>query len=84
VKKLCGNGAGKCCVGENLDNLLGNDFNEGTISTFTGSSLGECNGFDMGSGTNWNNAVTLLHSGESYSSSSNYPPSFLLNRLLRL
>lgn len=44
--------------------MLGNDFNEGTISTFTGSSLGECNGFDMGEGVNWNNAVTLLHSGE--------------------
>jgi hypothetical protein len=34
-------------------------------SSFTGSTLGECNGFDMGEGVDWDNAVTLLHSGDS-------------------
>jgi hypothetical protein len=50
-------------VAENLDNLFGDDFNAGELSTFTGSTLGECNGFDMGTGVDWNHAVTIYHSG---------------------
>ena len=52
-----------CCVAENLDNPLGNDFNEGTISSFTGSTLGECNGFDLGDDFDITHLMTLYHSG---------------------
>merc|ERR1712150_8214 len=47
--KLCGSGPGACCVAENLDNIFGDDFNTGELSSFTGSNIGECNGFDLGS-----------------------------------
>ena len=61
--KLCGNGPGACCLAENLDNPLTADFTKGEISTFTGSTLGECNGFDMGAKIDWANAMTIYHSG---------------------
>ena len=61
--KLCGNGPGRCCVAEHLDNPLGDDFNQGEVSSFTGSTLGECNGFDMGTNVDWTNAVTIYHGG---------------------
>ena len=63
---MCGNGPGQCCVAENLDNLFGNDFQEGELSSFTGHTLGECNGFDLGQKSDWTaeGFMTIYHSGE--------------------
>ena len=57
-----------CCVAENLDNPLADDFEPGELSIFDSSDIGECNGFDMGSygGIDLNNFVTLYHSGKPY------------------
>ena len=60
---MCGLGPGSCCVAENLDNIWGNDFNEGTISEFEGNTLGECNGYDLGDMKDWTEFMTLYHSG---------------------
>ena len=61
--QLCGNGPGQCCVAENLDNIFSDDFNRGELSSFDGSTLGECNGFDLGQKEDWTSCMTLYHSG---------------------
>lgn len=50
-------------MSENLDHPYGDDFNQGEITTFTGTLLGECDNFDLGTDNDWNNAITLYHSG---------------------
>ena len=64
--QLCGNGPGQCCVAENLDNFFSDDFNRGELSSFEGSTLGECNGFDLGQKEDWTSCMTLYHSGMQY------------------
>lgn len=62
--KVCGNGTTKCCVAKDLDNPGVNDFEAGWISSFTGSSLGDCDRFEMGTGVDWTIAMTVMHSGK--------------------
>lgn len=60
--EICGNGPESCCRGT-LDNLFTDDFNPGQVSTFEGDGLGDCNGFELGSGNNWRNFMTVYHEG---------------------
>lgn len=61
--ELCGNGPQKCCRGT-LDNAFHDDFNPGLISSFSGDGLGDCNGFEMGSKSDWTDGfMTLFHEG---------------------
>ena len=50
-------------MAENLDNFFSDDFNRGELSSFDGSTLGECNGFDLGQKEDWTSCMTLYHSG---------------------
>ena len=50
-------------MAENLDNIFSDDFNQGELSSFDGSTLGECNGFDLGQKEDWTSCMTLYHSG---------------------
>lgn len=52
-------------MAKDLDNPQENDFERGKISTFNGSRLGECNGFNLG--TKFEDyapiKMKILHSG---------------------
>jgi len=62
--EVCGYG-GVCCNTGKLDNLGKDDFNRGTISTFTGSNLGKCNNFDLRSYTSRSQiSMKITHSGK--------------------
>jgi len=54
--------AGKHCNTGLLDNVGKDDFNRGTISTFTGATIGACNGFDLGK-TKQELSMKITHSG---------------------
>ena len=53
---------GRTCDTGILDNVGHDDFNAGTISTFTGSNLGQCNKFDLTSYTS-DAVMKITHSG---------------------
>ena len=62
--QLCGSGPLACCITGDLDNAFENDFNQGSLSSFSGNNLGECNGFDMGDGPiDMSQIMTIYHSG---------------------
>ena len=53
-----------CCDTGHLDHLLKNDFQEGKISVFTETQIGQCSHFDLGDDTNGDNIKMVLeHSG---------------------
>merc|ERR1712038_1011240 len=54
---------GRTCNTGILDNIGQDDFNRGTISTFQGSSLGECHNFDLASTSFYDIHMKLTHSG---------------------
>merc|ERR1711974_426903 len=54
--------AGKHCNTGLLDNVGKDDFNRGTISTFTGATIGQCNGYDLAKTKN-EISMKITHSG---------------------
>merc|ERR1712240_44122 len=54
--------AGKHCTTGLLDNIGKDDFNRGTISTFTGATIGHCNGYDLAKTKN-EISMKITHSG---------------------
>ena len=53
-----------CCDTGHLDHTLKNDFQEGKISVFTETQIGQCSHFDLGDDTNGDNIKMVLeHSG---------------------
>ena len=54
--------AGKHCNTGLLDNIGKDDFNRGTISKFTGATIGHCNGYDLGKTMN-EISMKITHSG---------------------
>merc|ERR1711931_338767 len=53
----------KCCSTGILDDPTQDDFNRGTISTFSGDLLGECNHFDLAKSTPNQIYMKLSHHG---------------------
>merc|ERR1712055_1063306 len=53
---------GRYCKTGMLDNVGSDDYNRGTISTFAGSTIGNCNNYDMGNTRN-DVSMKITHSG---------------------
>jgi len=53
---------GRYCNTGLLDNVGTDDFNRGTISTFAGSTIGNCNNYDLGNTKN-DVSMKITHSG---------------------
>merc|ERR1712113_1383289 len=53
---------GRYCNTGLLDNVGTDDFNRGTISTFAGSTIGNCNNYDLGNTRN-DVSMKITHSG---------------------
>merc|ERR1712038_366644 len=54
---------GRTCNTGILDNVGKDDFNRGTISTFSGNNLGECENFDLSNTHSTDISMKLTHSG---------------------
>merc|ERR1712033_46004 len=53
---------GRYCKTGMLDNVGSDDYNRGTISTFAGSTIGNCNNYDLGNTKN-DVSMKITHSG---------------------
>merc|ERR1712168_1288527 len=53
---------GRYCKTGMLDNVGSDDYNRGTISTFAGSTIGNCNNYNMGNTRN-DVSMKITHSG---------------------